>query len=301
MSLFAERLLQQRVGVGIFVTLALLPLAALLFWKQPEAPALDPHTGCRLDGLKVHRIVLIDATDTIDATQKEAILNLVRKLGDETLPFEKLSLVVIDAGQPREPPPLFSACAPQLKADRADENPLFLRAAWLRGFYGPLLTAARTALVRPKQDETPLIESIYGLSRRADFGSDVPTRSLYIVSDMLQHTASLYDQYHDGLKYEDFKRRPYAYQNLPNLSGVEIVGFYIDRPERQCVQGEAQRRFWDDFFRETKTAIHYLNWPWVRSGSLRDDNCSRHSPGGVALPRHRHRRRHAGKAESGRN
>ena len=289
MNRFLGRNPQQAIGVGIIVFFVLSLATGLVVWLRSTAPIGGPGDLCAVGRLLRHRIVLIDATDNLDATQRETVLEAVEDLARISEPSDKLTVATVDAAHPREPHILFSACAPQSKVEGIADNPAFIRINWLRIFYNPLLEAVSTAMNQPEQKQTPLIESIYGLGRRSDFGPAVADRRLFIVSDMLQNTASLYSLYSDSLDFKVFAARPDAFQNVPDLTGVEVVNLYIDRPNDRCIQGEAQRQFWVDFFHSARTEIRFENWPWPKSTATLHEYC-RGARSSQGLRRGRHHR-----------
>jgi hypothetical protein len=288
MSTLAERLREQKAGVGVFLALILLPAAALVLWGTTDAvPKIDPETSCPAGVLDGHRIVLIDATDKLEPTQRDIVMDAVENEVDGAAPYERVTILAVDEKHPRDPHLVLSRCAPQRDSTGPSENPILLRNNWLSRFHDPLLASAQAAMNAPEQKESPLIESIYGIARRPDFSPAVKFRRLVLVSDMLQNTAALYSQYREGLDFAVFARKPLAFQSVPDLSHVEIVNRYLDRPRESCIQGEAQKRFWIDYFRHANTAISFKDWPWPKSTPTLKDYCV-----GAARPhrpRHRHR------------
>jgi len=294
MNEFLGRLREQKAGVGIFLVLILLPVLGFVFWQPAEDTNFDPRTFCPTTELQTHRIVLIDTTDPLESSQRAIALDALEREVADVPPHGRLTIVSLDDKHPFDPRVVISACAPKRKSEGPSENPRLLQLFWVQRFRDPLLAAATASLAGQPQDETPLIESIYGLARRPDFGPGVAHRRLVIISDLLQNTATLFSQYRDGLQFSAFAQRPQAFQTVPDLSGVEVVNHYLDRRAKQCLQGIAQRRFWETYFRRANTTIRFEDWPWTKPDATLEDRCSsdRLTPA-LHKPRHqriRHRR-----------
>lgn len=287
MSTLGERLRQQKIGVGIFLALLLLPTAAFVLWSPPEQLEIDPETSCPAGVLQGHRIVLIDATDKLEGTQRDVVLDAVNGEIEDAAPYEMLTLLAVDEKHPRDPRLLLSLCAPQRVAAGPSDNPRFLRNNWVEHFRDPMIQAAKAALKAPGQAQSPLIESVYGVARRPDFSPAVKFRRLVLVSDMLQNT-DLYSQYKEGLDFSVFAQKPLAFETVPDLARVQVVNRYLDRPRPQCIQGEAQKRFWTDYFSHARTAIAFQDWPWPASTPTLRDYCV-----GVGAHPHKQRHKHA--------
>lgn len=217
--------------------------------------ALD-HNLCRADtGLTAHSITLLDTSDVLSPEERQIARDAVDADAASAAPYEDVSVMAIEADHPYEPKQLFSACAPKrgIDAHGISENPALFDAIWKHRFRGPLDEAITAELSSSSQDTSPLIESIWAVSRLPDFGPSIAHRRLDIVSDMLQNTRG-YSQYHSHLTFRAFERTRFGRLRIPNLRGVVVVIHYLMRPKTLALQTEAHIRFWEAFFREAGAA-----------------------------------------------
>ncbi|HEX2591459.1 MAG TPA: hypothetical protein VHL34_08180 [Rhizomicrobium sp.] len=274
MNALLRGLRKQKSSAALLGALLLLPVGVWLLMPGEGGPEIDHVTMCPIGPLDAHRIVLIDATDQLGPTQRDILIDALQHEAEDTTTYEKFTLAAVDDLHPFEPHILFSRCAPKRKSQGPSENPYMLKAIWDKDFYNPMLKSLDPALKGADQKETPLIESIFGLARRPDFGVAVPHRRLVIVSDMLQNTKALYSQYSDRLTFEAFAEKPQAFQSVPDLTGVTVVNRFLDRRVKRCIQGFAQRRFWEAYFSHAGTSIAFDNWPWRRPDRTLEDRCT---------------------------
>lgn len=108
-------------------------------------------------------------------------------------------------------------------------------------------------MAKERQDQSPIIETIWAISRLHDFGGSVAHRYLYIVSDMLQNTPA-YSQYHGGANFKAFRHTRLGSLDLPDLRGVTVVVYYLERPKTLALQTERHVRFWTEFFKAAGAA-----------------------------------------------
>ncbi|HVZ19016.1 MAG TPA: hypothetical protein VG897_18005 [Terriglobales bacterium] len=206
---------------------------------------------CRSDQpLAAHSITLLDSSDALSSEEQEIVRDAVDADAAAASPYEKVSVLAVEASQPYAPNRLFSACAPKRGADAqgVSENPALYEAIWKHRFRGPLDKAIAGELASSSQDASPLVETIWAVSRLPDFGPAIGRRRLDIVSDMLQLSAG-YSQYHSHLSYARYARTEFGRLRVPNLRGVHVVIHYLMRPKTLDLQTSAHVRFWEDFFR----------------------------------------------------
>ncbi|HTQ15606.1 MAG TPA: hypothetical protein VMH86_17180 [Rhizomicrobium sp.] len=256
---------QQRLGltlVGAVFAAALLPVLYMVF--DTQAPPPVDSSNCLLDRPPVsHTVVLVDGTDKLEKNQADVVLAVVANEAHAVPPYGKITIATIDQDHPYTPRILFTSCAPKNRqdADWLSENPEVFGTFWQQKFDRPLMLAAQQSAMTDGQKSTPLVESIFGLSLRTDFDSDVKNRRLVIVSDMLQNT-ELYTHYKGVPGFAAFLQRKDAFQDVPNLKGVTVVARYLIRPQSMQYQSEAQKQFWRDYFDATQAEVKIEGWPW---------------------------------------
>jgi hypothetical protein len=207
---------------------------------------------CRKDQrLVAHDIVLLDVSDVMTSDERR----LVRQVADQeaagAAPYERLSIYAIEAARPFDPPRLFSACAPRnaSAAHGPSENPALYADIWQHHFGDPLVQTIDAETAKGPQNESPLIETLWHISRLNDFNPDsgVVHRRLVCVSDMLQNTQ--YSQYRNFHDYVQFSRTNFGKLYLPDLRGVDVVIYYLLRPATAHLQTKKHAQFWLDFFK----------------------------------------------------
>lgn len=289
-----EWLRQQRGGlllIGAAFVVAATTAVLLSMRTSTDDPIVDRKTQCLADeNLTGHRVIIIDGTDKFDQTQQEILQRVVRGEARQMHQYEKLTIAALDQGDPYNPHIVFSACAPESASEgnRWSENPEILDSIWRNKFLAPALAPVPATVDHTAQKETPLIETIFGLTLRPDFRPAVGRRRLVIVSDMLQNT-KLYSHYHGTPSFKDFTVRPEALQNIPDLTGVSVVGYYIIRTRSMMLQSDAQKQFWIDYFKAAQTSVEFEGWPWPKLQALRQ-SVAEHAGAPAKRTPHRHRR-----------
>lgn len=286
---------QQRTGIVIIAVATVFATAAIyysFYIAGGQGVYVDKHL-CLLDGsIPGHHVVLLDGTDQFDLTQQEIVQRVIHNEAAMVRPFEKLTIAAVDQDRPYSPHVLFSGCAPKNSGDanRWSENPDIIGSIWNNRFMKPALVPLRVMAAAPGQRRTPLVESVFGMTLWPDFSSSVRHRHLVIVSDMLQNT-SLYSHYGGkrGPSFADFAGRPGALQNIPDLTGVTVVGYYLIRTATMSLQSDAQKQFWIDYFGAAQTSVRFEGWPWHALQSLR--GAAAHQAPPLPVHRHHHRRR----------
>ena len=286
---------QQQTGIVLIasalgLTTLIVVASFTKFGAGAEGP-IDKYLCYVNQPLSGHYVVLVDATDRFDATQQEIVQRVIRNAARLVRPHEKLTVAAIDQDHPYNPLVLFSGCAPKSESDanRWSENPDIIGSIWNNRFMKPALAPVSVVAGEPSQKRTPLVESIFGMTLWPDFNASVPHRHIVVVSDMLQNT-DLYSHYRAGRapSFAEFARRPGALQNIPDLTGVTVVGFYLIRTNTMSLQTDAQKRFWLDYFAAAQTSVRFEGWPWHALQTLRGT-----VPPDAAPRARRHRRHHS--------
>ena len=197
---------------------------------------------------------------------------LVRGVADReaaaAAPYEKVSIFGIEAAHPFDPPRLFSACAPRNAANAhgVSENPALYAAIWKHRFGDPLDQVIEDETTKGPQKESPIIESLWRISRLSDFNPDtgVKHRRLVCASDMLQNTQ--YSQYRDFRDYAHYAHTKFGRLYLPDLRDVDVVIYYFLRPATAQLQTQRHVQFWVDFFKAAgASSVRIISGPRTES------------------------------------
>jgi hypothetical protein len=246
----------QNILGAALIGAVMLALGAFAYAGLALRPApTDPETLCRTDQpLAAHTIIFIDASDRLEARHRrklEAVASQERaRLGQ----YDRLTIMRLDSRKPREPRILFSKCLP-LPPDQANpfvQNPRDVRARWDEDFAGALASALRSAQSSGPNRASPLLAGVRAIAADPDFGAEIRTRRLVLMSDMLEHDPGGFSLYADDA---DFMRwRAISDAGPANLSQVGVRIVPIDRPDHIARQNQALDHFWPDYFDATLAA-----------------------------------------------
>jgi hypothetical protein len=206
---------------------------------------------CRTDQpLSAHRAILVDTTDVLSGDERNRVREVLNREEADARPYEKVSVFSVEAATPYAPKRLFAGCAPKKAADASPitENPAMYASVWKRKFAKPLDNAMATEMGAGPQAHSPIIESLWAISRMYDFDSGVAHRRIVIASDMLQNSAD-FSQYRGATGFAAYAHTEFGRLHMPNLAGVDVEIVYFVRPETIRLQTQKHLRFWTEFFR----------------------------------------------------
>jgi hypothetical protein len=236
---------------GILALCAALAVAGSALWLYlgQQDSALDPQTLCPVSGPKGHAVLLVDQTDPLNFTQKQAFLGYLAEFGQgKVQEGELLSVFVLGEELSSAARPLFAMCNPGQGQDKNiwTANPERLRRQFEARFQKPMaelaerLSQAQPARTSPIMEMLQLV-AINGFRAAHTAG---PQR-LYVVSDMLQNTAG-YSQYQGIIDFAEFQASPIFPKVRADLAGVEVeLAYLLNAPQRQT---RRHAKFWEDYF-----------------------------------------------------
>lgn len=239
------------VPAATFAAIAI-PLAVWATTTVPEwinAPRFD-REWC-LEGKPADNIVvwLDDQTDMFSQRQGRAVHERYQSLytAPPGLPVRgRLVLLVMDSKSRGMARQVDSFCRPPLTSAEsgtgATDN--YLAPIYQR-FVGRAEAAEKDATSEvPSADESPILESIQSISKRADFRA-AAIRQLIIATDLLQHVkGGIEEKDNGGLEIEKFLKTPYGRGLMTDLHGVEVQVLYLKRGNKRLLQTTAHEAFW---------------------------------------------------------
>jgi hypothetical protein len=246
-------LLAVSLGIIVIVTLVYQHL-------RSTRTVVDPETLCPVEGPTAIVAILIDSTDPFNGVQKDFLLKYFEEL-ESTLKKGTLVQIFSAASYSNAGfPPESELCNPGDGRDISEwsGNPDKVRKKWQSDFKEPLDSALRSSIEGSAGDVSPIMSMIKAVSFKAfpSHGSSVP-RTLYIVSDMLEHTEQ-YSQYNEGLDFSQVNRMPFYAHVSPNLSGTEVFVLYVSRPGLETLQTRRHAEFWADYFRHVGASLQSI-------------------------------------------
>jgi len=230
---------------GVFAALAAFAIAAVLL----KSPPVDADSLCRTDqALRAHTIILVDSTDKLEPRHRNKLRAVARQEVARLGEYDRLTLLRLNPRRPQEPTLLFSKCLPK-SPDAANplfENPRLARARWDADFESALDTALRSAQHGGAGAASPILAGLRAVAANSDFGADVPSRRLVLVSDMLEHDPNGFSLYVEGADYPHWRATPG--HAAADFSDVAIRIVPLDRPEHAARQAAALGGFWPQYF-----------------------------------------------------
>jgi hypothetical protein len=234
--------------IGGTLILAVGGIVVTLFLLKPEKVELDAITLCPAkDGPTGFTAIVIDRTDSFGSISKADVEVQLQDIIDRTKESEQVSLFAVEPTEEEPLRSLISVCNPGSpdKADEWTQNPSLIKRNWKTKFQGPLGTLLNGLLIEEEAPLSPIMESIQSVSITNLGGkkkSLVPRR-IILISDLLQNsqTWSLYKQKPDFNKFSE------AIQTRglnPDLRGVSIELFFLQRKTKQRVDEKELLKFW---------------------------------------------------------
>jgi hypothetical protein len=238
------------LGGTLALTLALL-VAGTAGWLYfgSRGQALDPETLCPVAGPKGHAILLVDRTDPMNFTQKQAFLGYLAEFGQGKVgEGELFSVFVLGEDAAATARPLFQMCNPGQGQDKNiwTSNPERIRRQFEARFLKPMAELAESLQASQPSPHSPIMEmlqlvAINGFRAAQTAG---PQR-LYVVSDLLQNTAA-YSHYRGEADFAKFSASPLYAKARTDLGGVEVeLAYLMNAPQ---LQTRRHAKFWEDYF-----------------------------------------------------
>ena len=245
----ARRRHARNIAVGV-VALALFAsvLAGVGYYLWTRDPGVDRQTLCPRSGPLGHIVLLVDKTDPLNFSQKQAFLRLLEELVDQRVaPGWLVSVFVLGEDFREGAKPLVEACNPGSGEGKSEltANIAKLNAQYRQRFREPLLKQADALIATKPSKGSPIIEmlqlvSINGFRRHAVKGP----RRLIIVSDMLHKTPQL-SMYQAIPDLEPFEASDYGRKMRLELPGVEVeVHQLLNYPK---LQNRRLMQFWETY------------------------------------------------------
>ena len=230
------------------------PAGAATFIRLPP---LDPDTGCRLDQpLAAHTLVLVDATDRFEARHVCRLRAALQQERDRLARFGRLTIIRIDASDPREPRRLVSLCDP---GDGNSVNALIANTGeaqrrWERGFTVPVDDAIAAAGRAGGGASSPIVEALATAASEPDFGPEIAARRLVLASDLLEHHPGGFRLFLPNADFAGFKASADGLRGDLALRGIDVRIIPIDREDQAERQHDAIARFWVPLLAEAGAA-----------------------------------------------
>jgi len=236
------------LGTLAFVAaLAIAGGAAFAYFSRPS-DALDAQL-CPAGGPKGHYVLLVDKTDPLTFTQKEAFQVRLRELVEKRTPAGYLlSVFVLGESFRENAKPLVELCNPGSGTDRSalTANLVHLRRQYDERFIAPLMNESDALQSTTPSKTSPIFEMLQLVGINAFQSHDVKgERRLIVMSDMLHNTPQ-YSMYRGSPDFAAFARTDYGLKTQAQLPGVEVeLDVLMNTP---ALQTRRNLKFWEDWF-----------------------------------------------------
>ena len=233
--------------LGLGFVLAILGAAAYYFLTRGSGP--DKVTLCPAKGPKGHYVLLVDKTDPLNFTQKQAFSVLLDDLIRKRLPEGYLlSVFVLGEDFKALAEPLVELCNPGSGENKSalTNNVGWARRDYEQKFIKPLMHQAEVLQESQPAKASPIFEMLQLVAingfRRHDVKGE---RRLFLMSDMLHNNAS-FSMYRALPNYSSFADTDYGRKTRAALQGVEVELYYlINTPQFQT---RRNLKFWEEYF-----------------------------------------------------
>ncbi len=252
---------QDKIGVVLLAAAGLLFAAGFIVWyKVHPAPPIDTQTGCRKDGnYSAVAAVLIDTTDTLIPVQAQDLRTELATFAENIPQYGKLELYLMQPASEGLIKPILAVCNPGRGTDVSQwtGNPGLMDRRWHNIFEKRVDQTFDHMLAQSTPSrESPIMEEIQQVAVQTFIGHQVQAvpKQLVVVSDMLQNSTIL-DNYREEPSFEQFRVRPEFIRVRPELEGVNVIIFYVNRSAAQRRQGARQIEFWQSYFAESGATV----------------------------------------------
>jgi len=245
-----ERRARRIVGTVLLIALALSVLGGIAWFQWSRPPAPDAATMCPATGPTSHFVLLVDTTDPLTFTQRQAWDVLLRDLVSRRVPRDALlSVYELGADFHADAKPLVELCNPGDGSDRSEltANVQRLRRQYEDRFLKPLLAQSDRLVATKPADTSPILETIQlvGINAFRAHAEVHGPRRLVILSDLL-HNTPRFSMYREQPDFAAFAATDYGRRVQADLPGVEVeLHVLLDTPR---LQTRRQLKFWEDYF-----------------------------------------------------
>lgn len=250
---------QERMNIlwGSIALLAVgLVAAAAIYLQVTTTPQPDETTLCPASGPVGHTILLVDRTDPLNFTQKQAFQALLEEIITEKIALgELLSVFVLGEDYTSTSKPVIELCNPGDGSDKSEwtANIKRLNRQFEQKFRAPMLALANELNSQQPAKFSPVLEMIQlaSINGFRTHKVDGP-RTLILVSDML-HNTSNFSMYKGEYEYTRFLESPYGRKVNADLMGVKVELHYVLNSPN--LQTRRHLKFWEDHFSNTGARI----------------------------------------------
>lgn len=252
-----QRTLAIACGIGILFFICVVT-AVTVYMKINSEPGLNKMTLCPASGPQGHYVLLVDKTDPLNFTQKQAFsVTLSEIIEKRTPPGYLLSIFVLGEDFKASAEPLIELCNPGTGAEKSawTANPKKLRQQYERNFVEPMRKQAEALMSTTPAKTSPVLEMVQLVGINAFRKQGVKgERRLIILSDML-HNTSQFSMFRSPAEYEYtvFSATTYGKKTQIDLGGAEVELLYLLHTPQ--FQTRKNLLFWENHFKNSGARV----------------------------------------------
>jgi hypothetical protein len=237
-------------GVALLVVTAA-TVAWVVYTQVSRDPPLDKTSMCPATGPRGHIVLLVDKTDPLNFTQRQAFSVAMKELVETKVPEgHLLSIFVLGEKFEQSALPLIELCNPGSDVGKSElsANLKRLRRQYEERFVRPLEDAAKALVAEEPAKASPIFEmlqlvGINGFQKHAVRGP----RKLVLFSDMLHNTPQ-FSMYAGAVDFTAYAALDYAKRTTADLSDVDVQLHYFMTTPR--LQTRGLWMFWERYFQK---------------------------------------------------
>lgn len=236
------------IGIAALV-IVFVVTGGLINYNLTKEPNISSTTLCPASGAKGHYVLLVDKTDPLNFTQKQAFSIFMEDLVRKKVPEgHLLSVFVLGEDFKATAEPLFELCNPG-SGENVSEltgNVKWARRTYEEKFIKPFFSNTESLLGTKPATASPVLEMVQLVAINGFRKHDVKgERKLFLMSDML-HNSSAFSMYRSSPDYEEFAATDYGRKTKVDLRGVEVELYYLlNTPQ---LQTRRNLLFWEKYF-----------------------------------------------------
>jgi hypothetical protein len=251
-----QRVREQRILASVVAILIAAVFVFVTWYMRSAAPPLNSENLCPAEGPKGHYVLLVDKTDPLTFSQKNAFSVTLRDFVRKRTPEGYLlSVFVLGEDFTATAKPLVELCNPGTGESKSEltANLKQLKRQYHERFESPLLKTSEDMVANSSAKFSPILEMLQLVGINGFRKNDVDgERRLFIISDML-HNTSDFTMYRGIPDYEALANTSYGRKVHSDLTGVEVEILYlINTPQ---LQTKRNVKFWEDYFQSAGARI----------------------------------------------
>lgn len=235
---------------GIILLILTAATVVFVFYTQVSRdPPLDKTTMCPASGPLGHIVLLVDRTDPLNFTQRQAFSVAMKELVETKVPEgHLLSIFLLGENFEQSALPVLELCNPGTDVGKSEftDNLKRLRRQYEDRFVRPLEDAATALVAEEPAKASPIFEmlQLVGVNGFRKHAVNGPKR-LVLVSDMLHNTGQ-FSMYTSLAEFEHFEATDYAKRTQAELRDVSVELHYLMTTPR--LQTRRNQVFWERYF-----------------------------------------------------